>query len=199
VTKSDDEAALTISRKTLRRTVFALFGFLLLFGVGVGGYFVGRQSDSSNGASAATTTTTTTTSATGVTEKRATQKATYPASTGVTIPLPEVAPCVASQPSDAVRPSNVFIGCATGNVNISHIVWSSWGNAAAYGKGTLAVNSCQPYCAAGKFTMYPGSSISVSDPVDTSGIPVFQDVTVDPNGSGALESNSDPGGWGWVP
>jgi hypothetical protein len=87
--------------------------------------------------------------------------------------------------------------CATADVAVLYITWDSWGDASAYRKGTLDVNTCQLYYAAGHIDTYPESTISVSDPVDTSGIPVFQQVSVLPNGTAPVEMSSDPGGWGW--
>jgi hypothetical protein len=38
-----------------------------------------------------------------------------------------------------------------GNVFLDTPHWSSWKSTYAYGRGTLYVNQCQPYCAVGKY------------------------------------------------
>jgi hypothetical protein len=90
----------------------------------------------------------------------------------------------------------LFLACATGDISVSGITWQSWGTVAAYGQGTLNVNNCVPYCAAGTTTSYP-ASVEVSAPSAASGVPIFQQVTVTPMGGGQVESNTAPG-WGWV-
>jgi hypothetical protein len=95
-----------------------------------------------------------------------------------------------------IRPTFVDLACADGGIGVTGITWDSWGTAAAYGSGTLNVNTCQPDCAAGNEQSYP-ASIEVFDPSDSSGVPVFQNVTVTPTGGeGQVESSTHPGAWG---
>jgi hypothetical protein len=111
-------------------------------------------------------------------------------------PLPGIPPCVAAGTSPVVKPTTVYLACATGGISVVEIKWQSWGRSAAFGEGTLNVQTCQPNCAQGGESSY-AASIEVSDPSAVSGVPVFQDVSVLPKGAaGPVESANHPGGWG---
>jgi hypothetical protein len=47
---------------------------------------------------------------------------------------------------------------------VTDIVWSSWTDSTAIGRGTWASNSCDPSCALGKVTDYP-TTVTLADPV----------------------------------
>jgi hypothetical protein len=59
--------------------------------------------------------------------------------------------CTKSQ----VHPATIVLACADYNLELTHLDWSSFGDATAYAKGDYYVNNCEPYCAAGKFHSYP--------------------------------------------
>lgn len=105
--------------------------------------------------------------------------------------LPTVRSC-GSRSTSQVRPTRIYIGCASGDISITTITWSHWGSAGS-GSGTLNVNNCQPNCATGSVSSSP-AFVVVSNPVAG----VYQDVLITPP-SGALtpQSSSQPGsGWG---
>jgi hypothetical protein len=56
-----------------------------------------------------------------------------------------------------VRPSTINLpDCMTSSELIGHVKWTSWGSA-AFGKGDLEVNNCNPSssCGPSKYTKYP--------------------------------------------
>lgn len=53
------------------------------------------------------------------------------------------------------RPWFVLLACGDGNTYLKDLSWSAWGGRTATARGTLAVNSCQPYCALGAFKSTP--------------------------------------------
>ncbi|KFG72030.1 hypothetical protein [Streptomyces mutabilis] len=59
----------------------------------------------------------------------------------------------ASQPR--VRPEAFVLACGDGNSRLVSVHWLRWDANAAVGRGTNAVNDCDPYCAAGTFRSYP--------------------------------------------
>ena len=54
-----------------------------------------------------------------------------------------------------VRPKSFILTCADGNAYFAKLAWTSWTPGLASAKGTLVLNDCTPYCAAGKFINYP--------------------------------------------
>jgi len=54
-----------------------------------------------------------------------------------------------------VRPKSFILTCADGNAYFSKLSWTSWTPGLASAKGTLVLNDCTPYCAAGHFHSYP--------------------------------------------
>ncbi len=110
--------------------------------------------------------------------------------------LPGIPPCASGTTSPVIRPTTLYLSCGDGGLSVTDITWSSWGSASAYGNGTLHVNNCVPDCADGTYSNYP-SGIEVSNPNDSSGVAVFQDVSVIPSGgAGQAQSNDSPGAWG---
>lgn len=54
-----------------------------------------------------------------------------------------------------VRPRTFVLTCADGNAYFGKLSWTSWTPGLASAKGTLVLNDCTPYCAAGHFHSYP--------------------------------------------
>ncbi len=59
----------------------------------------------------------------------------------------------ASQPQ--VRPGSFLLACGDGNSRLVALHWPRWDASGAVGRGTNAVNDCDPYCAVGAFHSYP--------------------------------------------
>jgi hypothetical protein len=110
---------------------------------------------------------------------------------------PGVMQCAPSSTS-VVRPDTIFIGCASGDVSATQIIWQSWTASTAIGTGNLNVNSCVPDCAAGTEEHY-SAEVDLSDPGDSGGHLVFQQVLISPTGqtNAPAESGTEPGeDWG---
>jgi len=54
-----------------------------------------------------------------------------------------------------IRPGNFVLACADGNAYFAKLAWTSWTPGLASARGTLVLNDCTPYCAAGHFHSYP--------------------------------------------
>jgi len=54
-----------------------------------------------------------------------------------------------------VGPKSIILTCADGNAYFAKLAWTSWKPGLASAKGTLVLNDCTPYCAAGHFHSYP--------------------------------------------
>jgi hypothetical protein len=54
-----------------------------------------------------------------------------------------------------VRPRSFVLTCADGNAYFAKLSWTGWTPGLASAKGTLVLNDCTPYCAAGHFHSYP--------------------------------------------
>ncbi|MGC9379849.1 hypothetical protein [Streptomyces sp. MH13] len=54
-----------------------------------------------------------------------------------------------------VRPEAFLLACGDGNSRLVSLHWVRWDTNAAVGRGTNAINDCDPYCAAGTFHSYP--------------------------------------------
>jgi len=54
-----------------------------------------------------------------------------------------------------VRPRTFILTCADGNALFDKLSWTSWTPGLASARGTLVLNDCLPYCAAGHFHSYP--------------------------------------------
>lgn len=50
---------------------------------------------------------------------------------------------------------------ATNTVALEGLRWSHWGSAAATGRGTLRINTCEPTCAEGRVRVLPDSDLQV--------------------------------------
>jgi hypothetical protein len=120
--------------------------------------------------------------------------------------LPSAPPCDPSMPGgrSAVRPTALFIGCATSADNVDQLVWTTWTGTAATGSGRHNVNSCQPDCAEGKLTSY-AVSVALSNPGYVQGIPdfagvyIFRTLTLAADGKAGGEMVTiPPGNWGFV-
>jgi len=109
-----------------------------------------------------------------------------------TDPVPTVLSC-GSGSKPQVQPTLLYIGCASGDITMTTIDWSSWGSNGGSGSGDLHMNSCRPTCATGSVSSSP-AFVVVSKPVGG----VFQDVLITPpSGAVAPQSSSQPGsGWG---
>ncbi len=199
------EPVFVLTRRVLRRVILTVLAILAIAGTGIGAFVAGR-SDHPNQAAAAHSSSvrrhqaSVPSTSTSVARPTTTlPSTTSPPSTTISAPspaLPGIPPCAAGPTSPVIRPTTVYLSCGDGSVSVTSITWQSWGTAAAYGTGTLNVNTCQPDCAAGNVDSYP-ASIEVSNPSSSSGVPIFQDVTVTPTGgAGQVQSSQTPGGWG---
>ena len=154
----DNTRFITIRRSTVVRVaiavaVLAVLGIGLAVGVSVG------SSSSPPAKSAGATSTTSQGSATTTTV----------VSTTTTVPLPAVLSC-GPKSTPHLLPTRLKVGCATGNVTVTAIVWKSW-EADTGGQGTGTLN------------MQSGTSlISVPAVVVVFGVVngVFQDVSIVP-------------------
>ena len=54
-----------------------------------------------------------------------------------------------------VRPKSFILACADGYAYFDKLAWTSWTPGLASARGTLVLNDCTPYCAAGHFHSYP--------------------------------------------
>ena len=52
----------------------------------------------------------------------------------------------------AVKPSRFVVTCADAGVSVTGLRWSKWSASEGVAKGTLVQNTCEPNCAAGRFT-----------------------------------------------
>jgi hypothetical protein len=52
----------------------------------------------------------------------------------------------------AVKPSRFVVTCADAGVSATGLRWSRWTAREGVAKGTLVQNTCEPTCAAGRFT-----------------------------------------------
>ena len=76
-----------------------------------------------------------------------------------------------------VKPESLTQFCADAGVSIIHIRWSSWNAQGATGVATLAINSCDPYCAAGKYSLTP-VKVRLTGLHIVKGVRYLQDVTL---------------------
>ena len=111
-------------------------------------------------------------------------------------PLPVVQTCGPGS-AQGIRPTTIFIGCATGDVSLTNITWTSWSASSAVGSATYNVNQCDPSCAAGNTTAVP-ASIMLTGPTTLGGVLVFQNLAVAPTtGAPVAVSLADGSGtWG---
>ncbi|MEU6293139.1 hypothetical protein [Streptomyces sp. NPDC046988] len=74
----------------------------------------------------------------------------------------------AGQPE--VRPGTFILACGDGNSRLVSMHWYRWDAEAAVGRGSNAVNDCDPYCAAGAFRSYP-VTVRLDRPTASAGDP----------------------------
>ncbi len=101
-----------------------------------------------------------------------------------------------------IRPTSLFIGCATSADNVGAITWSTWTSTGATGTATHNVNDCQPNCAEGTYS-HVAVNVRLSNPGNLDGLYVFRTISMTPtSGAGgpqAFTANGLYGQWGWVP
>jgi hypothetical protein len=76
-----------------------------------------------------------------------------------------------------VRPKQVVFACADGNFYVDRLDWVGWGGARAVGLGTVHLNDCEPYCAAGHFHTYSAVLIASGSQRCPDGEPAYLTVT----------------------
>lgn len=69
-----------------------------------------------------------------------------------------------------VRPGTFILACGDGNSRLVSMHWYRWDAEAAVGRGSNAVNDCDPYCAAGAFRSYP-VTVRLDRPTASAGDP----------------------------
>ena len=121
--------------------------------------------------------------------------------TSPTSALPGAPPCdTGPTTGPAIKPSEIFFGCATSADYLGPITWSKWTSTSASGTATHNVDSCQPNCAAGTYTRFP-VAVQLSNPGYLGGIFVFQTITTTPTSSAGKPESSTAahlyGSWGW--
>lgn len=131
--------------------------------------------------------------------------------TPMTPALTGVESCVVASAAPEIRPTTIVFGCATASDGVKAISWASWTLTRATGTGTLYVDTCRPFCAAGKTDTYDHASVRLTDPVISGGHLVYRDVTVTTgmlglpcpfiakcrDGSMVVSDSSPGGGWGY--
>jgi len=63
--------------------------------------------------------------------------------------------CTRSQ----VRPANIIVACADGNIALTRLRWSTFGGTVARASGQFSYNDCNPNCAAGHFHSVPATVV----------------------------------------
>ena len=164
------------SRRTARRIGIAGLALIVIAGVGIAGYFIGRSSVptpsvassaapvvSTQGRQIALPRTPSTTSSTSTTTTAP------PATTTTTIPPnPEVADCGGAPVYEPTILHLCTSGCSS---YITNIVWHTWGQSSATGTGTYVTKTTsQPTghlaapCAASILVPHPGTPAVLADP-----------------------------------
>lgn len=77
-----------------------------------------------------------------------------------------------------VKPSTFIISCADANTELTATHWTSWTARSATGTTRFGLNLCNPYCAASKFSFFPGSTVRLSAPVIAKHGRLFSKLTV---------------------
>ena len=99
------------------------------------------------------------------------------------------------------KPTSLTQFCADAGTEVAKIHWNSWSATSASGTGILAINSCDPYCAAGK--IYQSKvNIRLTHLVKTHGREYLLNVSVSLPKGGKFnlppKMQSIPGGLSWV-
>lgn len=126
---------------------------------------------------------------TTTTGAHATSSTTAPPTTTTTAPLPSVE--TDGCDNSGMEPAVIDIACATGELALQNITWTSWGPGSASGTGTYADDSCTPYCYDGSWSYFP-AQFTLSNPGQTSLGYDFQSVsgTYDDDGTTVPFSDS---------
>jgi len=85
-----------------------------------------------------------------------------------------VQPCVGKA---EVRPSTFIISCGDGNSYLTKLKWSAWGSSTARAAGVYTLNTCEPYCAAGKFVS-SDAVVTLSKPKTFKNLRLFTNLHV---------------------
>lgn len=208
----DSRPVLVVSRRAAKRIGVVSAIVLVVAGIAVGAFFLGRTNGTTHvalarsrttqhnrrshpAASVPTTTTaqppattTTTTTSPPPTTTTTSPRAAAPAASSA--PLPEVASCAGPSAPAVKRPSLIGLGCASFNGGIQDITWTSWGPNEAKGTGTLYEETCIPDCASGNEDTYPDSTVELFGPVTLHGSLVFADLLVGTTATPLYSPNS---------
>jgi hypothetical protein len=80
------------------------------------------------------------------------------------------------------KPKSITLACADAGIALNKLSWSSFGGSTAKGKGTFALNTCEPNCAAGKNVSYPVSILATGSK-KCKGASVYSKLTLTFTGS----------------
>ncbi|MEV0245490.1 hypothetical protein AB0H76_02750 [Nocardia sp. NPDC050712] len=97
-----------------------------------------------------------------------------PAPTTMPISSVRIVNCL-SQPR--IRPSEIVLTCADANMIIDRMVWDSWTDSGAFGRGMESRSVCHPDCASAPRQSFP-VAVELSAPVDG----LFTTLTKTPDG-----------------
>ena len=90
-----------------------------------------------------------------------------------------------------VEPKRVDINYSTGAAWVDRLgEWKGWGTARATAEGTIHLNTCRPYCAAGNFKAYKGR-VTLFKVRRCGGQRRYVDVKIVPNGQPKASWGSD--------
>jgi hypothetical protein len=82
-------------------------------------------------------------------------------------PVPSVlAQCNYPGAPPAVQPGTIVLACGDDNALLTHLTWSSWTSTTAAATGDYTYNTCNPYCARGRFVSTP-ASVHLGYPIET--------------------------------
>jgi len=91
----------------------------------------------------------------------------------------------------SIEPSRVDINYSTGAAWVDRLgEWEGWGTARATAEGTIHLNTCRPYCAAGNFKAYRGR-VTLFKVRHCAGQRRYVDVKIVPNGQPKATWGSD--------
>ncbi|HTY29530.1 MAG TPA: hypothetical protein VMD51_15520 [Mycobacterium sp.] len=112
-------------------------------------------------------------------------------------------PCNAGQAGSGLRPTLIFIGCATSADYLSRLVWTDWTATSATAAAVHNVDNCKPDCAQGTYLRFP-VRVTLSGPDRQAGVTIFHRISAIPTTTvGTAETATVPPGtgpdWGWVP
>jgi len=93
----------------------------------------------------------------------------------------------------ASKPRTLTLTCGDGNTYLKALSWSSFGGAAASGKGTFVTNTCEPNCSEGKNVSYP-ANVKATGAKKCKGATVYAKLTLTYTGA-RKPPPSDPRKW----